>query len=86
MQPALSQGQRCSQAGARRRAESECCGDERYMGEVAVKLYDGQAPNPWRVRVFLAEKSAQVPMEAMQVSYPQILVMRDFRRRFGFHL
>ena len=32
-----------------------------------MKLYDGQAPNPWRVRVFLAEKSAQVPMEAMQV-------------------
>ena len=32
-----------------------------------MKLYDGQAPNPWRVRVFLAEKSAQVPMETMHV-------------------
>ena len=32
-----------------------------------MKLYDGQAPNPWRVRVFLAEKGASVPTETMQV-------------------
>ncbi|MEM7750030.1 MAG: glutathione S-transferase family protein [Pseudomonadota bacterium] len=32
-----------------------------------MKLYDGQAPNPWRVRVFLAEKGVTVPMETMQV-------------------
>ena len=32
-----------------------------------MKLYDGQAPNPWRVRVFLAEKGVTVPMESMEV-------------------
>ncbi|MEM9359203.1 MAG: glutathione S-transferase family protein [Pseudomonadota bacterium] len=32
-----------------------------------MKIYDGQAPNPWRVRVFLAEKGVEIPMEAMQV-------------------
>ena len=32
-----------------------------------MKLYSGQAPNPWRVRVFLAEKGVEVPMVTVQI-------------------
>ena len=32
-----------------------------------MKLYDGQAPNPWRVRVFLHEKGLEIPMKTLQI-------------------
>ena len=30
-----------------------------------MKLYDGRAPNPWRVRIFLAEKGIEVPRQQL---------------------
>lgn len=32
-----------------------------------MKLYNAQAPNPWRVRIFLAEKSIEIPLHTLQV-------------------
>ncbi len=32
-----------------------------------MKLYNAQAPNPWRVRIFLAEKGIEMPLHTLQV-------------------
>src|SRR5580692_10237474 len=40
-----------------------------WMGEIAMKLYvdAGRAPNPRRVRIFLAEKGVTLPTEAVDL-------------------
>src|ERR1700693_5619585 len=40
-----------------------------WMGEIAMKLYvdAGRAPNPRRVRIFLAEKGVTLPIEAVDL-------------------
>ena len=39
-----------------------------------------------RVKELLVDIGDEVKKDQVLASYPQMLVMRDFRRRFGFHL